>query len=824
MKFALRIIVFFLMVSGLYAVPAIQLVQPANMATNVSRPVVFNWNISPQSTTQYQYEIQIAYDSTFGWVLYNFNTNNQNYTSWGLSNAQLMFWRVIIKNPTDPNDFAASETFQFTTEANTPGCPLLIMPAYHQERVTRGGTQFDWSPIANANFYEIMISTSGLFFNDTISYKTAYLPFVCPKEFENSSIYYWRVRAGFKNGTDTSYSDWSKFGAFRTASQYGGYPEVNYPLDSAEFTTNDLEYTFTWGSGGMHVLFAFSANSDMFYTDGVLVQGNGGHSFTKRLAAGTYYWRVMVGNIDNPNQQYPKMVYSDWSDKRCIIVKPAPINYIDPIYPIQDYYRRTPLDTIISWTAVPNAINYEFEMHSESSETGILTLVENQYHAENLFSDEYYYWRVRAKYLLNGEETYTAWFGYWSFHTVDTITVLPAPSRYYPLEGIKYSGPPADTYFQWSTSRRANLYQIQLAYDNTFNNVITEVFQSDTLYHDLQIFPNNTTVYWRVKALYKVGETTFKSSDWSEIFSFTTFYEFSTVPQLLFPANGSVNLPQEITLTWAPLPNAVEYFIRIIYPDNYYYDEYPSELSSTTNSKTFTYTKPNSTFQWYVYARAESGYCSGAQPEPWTFTTGNFDNGSTPPIAPPNGKNFESSNAYVEWTANPNAESYRFQLAEQSDIIPKVLITQNMLFTENSTVVMDTMLTNNSINLMLNANNQTYYWRVYAKLKNGDSTCWTDQWRFTVNATNYVEQNHENLAIQVYTNNDLLTVRQEANYFDNAKFEIYNISGEMVIDFGILRFSNNSIEFSINELTAGKYWLKFSSDKYAKYFGFNVLK
>ncbi len=823
MKHALRIAMFLLMVSGLYAVPTVQLVQPANMATNVSRPVVFNWNISPQSTVAYQYEIQVAYDSTFGWVLYDFITNNRNYTAGGLANAQLMYWRVIIKSPSDPNDFAESSIFQFTTEANTPGCPVLIKPAYHQERIARGGTQFDWSPIANANFYEIMISTSGLFFNDTNKYKTEYLPFTYSKVFEYSSVYYWRVRAGFTNTNDTIYSDWSKTGIFRTESQFGP-PELRAPFDSAEFTTNDLDYYFSWNGGGMNNYFAFSADSDMFDVGGALIPPNGYHSFSRRLNPGKYYWRVQIGAVDNPNQQYPKYYVSDWSETRCIIVKQVPINYINPIYPIQDYYRATPLDTIISWTAVPNAINYEFEMHSDSTQTGIITLTENQYHAANLYSDAYYYWHVRAKYLLDGDETYTAWFGYWSFYTADTITILPTPNKIYPLDGIKYSGIPEDTYFQWHPVRRANLYQLQLAYDSTFTTIITEKFGSDTIYHDLQIFPNNTTVYWRIKALYNVGETNFKHSYWSDIYSFTTSYEFPNYPQTIYPANGATNLPQEITLVWTPLPNAVSYRIRINYPDNYYYDEYPYELYSTTNTLTFTYTKPNSTFSWYVSASAANGYGSGVQPEPWTFTTGNFDSGVCPPIAPPNGANFESSNVYVEWTANPNAESYRFQLAQQSTIIPKVLISQNMLFSENSTIVMDTLMTNNSINLSLNGIDQTYYWRVYANLKNGDSTCWSDQWKFTVNATNYVELNHENLAIQVYTNNDLLTVRQDEKYFEQAKFEIFNISGELIKDLGTQYFNNNSIEFNLSELLSGKYWLKISSDKYAKYYNFVVLR
>ena len=60
MKYAVRLVIFLLIVSSLYAVPTIQLVQPTNMALTVSRPVTLRWEISPQSSTPIKFQVQIG--------------------------------------------------------------------------------------------------------------------------------------------------------------------------------------------------------------------------------------------------------------------------------------------------------------------------------------------------------------------------------------------------------------------------------------------------------------------------------------------------------------------------------------------------------------------------------------------------------------------------------------------------------------------------------------------------------------------------------------------------------------------------------------------
>ncbi|MBA7688490.1 hypothetical protein ES703_96972 [subsurface metagenome] len=199
----------------------ITLTSPPNKAPGIG--TIINYNISNVSldwetlrgATEYQW--QLDYDTDFSTVPTGFegNTRASSVRLPVLEPNTTYYWRVRASEPVlSPWSAKWSFTTSFGTEA--------IAPELSSPKAGARGMPikpvFQWSAVAGADSYELIVSADASLANSSILKTGAYaLPttaWKCNTPLNHDTTYYWRVRAI----SGDSYSAWSAVGAFTTES------------------------------------------------------------------------------------------------------------------------------------------------------------------------------------------------------------------------------------------------------------------------------------------------------------------------------------------------------------------------------------------------------------------------------------------------------------------------------------------------------------------------------------------------------------------------------------------------------------------------------
>jgi hypothetical protein len=213
------------------------------------------------------------------------------------------------------------------------------------------------------------------------------------------------------------------------------------------------------------------------------------------------------------------------------------------------------------WTDFAGASSYNIVVAKNPSFTSTSIVVNknlnvsNYAHTTNLTSNIVLYWRVRAKVGA----AYTPWSEVWTFTTGNppSVPTLSAPT------GNALVGGPSPL-FDWKDSTVSggavfDHYQIQIATDNAFNNVVHDhnITGGATNSKDNDAVLNAaTTYYWRVRSFAADGDY----SAWSSTLSVRIKLN---KPVLVTPSDLSVGLALKPTFTWTAVVGATGYTIQI---------------------------------------------------------------------------------------------------------------------------------------------------------------------------------------------------------------------------------------------------------------------
>ena len=193
----------------------VTLTSPLNQApgTGIGN-VNLDWETLKGATT---YEWQLDYDTDFSTVPSGFEDDTEASSARlpELEPATTYYWRV---RATEPVLSPWSAKWSFTTSLS----PTVITPELYSPKAGATGVAikpvFQWSGIAGADSYELIVSTEPSLANSTILKVEAYaLPGTAWQSdisLNYNTTYYWKVRA---ISSDTE-SDWSAVGAFTTES------------------------------------------------------------------------------------------------------------------------------------------------------------------------------------------------------------------------------------------------------------------------------------------------------------------------------------------------------------------------------------------------------------------------------------------------------------------------------------------------------------------------------------------------------------------------------------------------------------------------------
>ena len=274
----------------------------------------------------------------------------------------------------------------------------------------------------------------------------------------------------------------------------------------------------------------------------------------------TYYWHVRSHNAGGD---------SAWSAAWSFTTVPA-IADVPTLTAPTNTATDIALDGTLEWNMVTGADTYSIEIATDATFSTIIDsqsgLTDPTTIAVGLLNNQTYYWHVRS-HNAGGD---SAWSAAWSFTTVPAIAdapILTAPldlSTDIALDGT----------LEWNAATGADSYTVEIATDNTFNNVVdTQTGLTGTSATPSGLL-NSTTYYWRVSAVNTGGSST------SEIWSFTTVPAIADAPILTAPLDTFDGHCFGWNFKWNTVTGAESYSLEIAADDSiYHYHRQPKRFN-----------------------------------------------------------------------------------------------------------------------------------------------------------------------------------------------------------------------------------------------------
>lgn len=341
-----------------------------------------------------------------------------------------------------------------------------------------------------------------------------------------------------------------------------------------------------------------------------------------------------------------------------------------------------------------NAVMYQYQIGSDRQFKSILEEAW-QSDTSRTLQREYkynkdYYWRMRSK----TNSSYSDWSQTWVFRTE-----IPRPLLKFPH--IETGGHPTDLTFVWYESDGALQYHFQLSDKQDFSNIIEEAEELEDTTHTVNGLDLYTVYYWRVKAL---GNESISS--WSEEWYFTTML---APPTLRTPADSTINLPTEVTMTWDTTAGATEYTIQVA-TDEEFEDMVFEGATDSDREHTISLLDYFTTYFWRIRGGDIEGQSDWS--ETWCYTT---VIGPATLLRPADSTFDVPGEVTLEWEEFEQSASYHLQVSTERDF--------DEMFFEDSTLTETSQLIEDL------ANYTQYHWRV--RIFSGDHRgLWSDSWLF----------------------------------------------------------------------------------------------
>jgi hypothetical protein len=247
----------------------------------------------------------------------------------------------------------------------------------------------------------------------------------------------------------------------------------------------------------------------------------------------------------------------------------------------------------------------------------------------------------------------------------------------------------------WNAAARADLYQVQVATDVAFSAIVLDDASITGTSANLTNLAGSTKHYWRVRAINDGG-----SSNWSNVWSFTTVVSAPQVPALTTPTNGAVNQLTSVLLSWSAVAGAQTYGVQVSTAS-----DFASTVVNVDNVATPSYQVNGLSNAMVYYWRVNATNVSGTSE--WSgasqFTTIVSLPNQVVLVSPENKAVITVLNVTLAWQqGTPDVSKYRLDVATDSLM---------------ATAVVDSSLNADQLSKALTtlANNQSYWWRVKAK-------------------------------------------------------------------------------------------------------------
>jgi hypothetical protein len=258
---------------------------------------------------------------------------------------------------------------------------------------------------------------------------------------------------------------------------------------------------------------------------------------------------------------------------------------------------------------------------------------------------------------------------------------------------------------RWNKLDGASNFQIQLSKFNSFDKTTIDDTVSGRIFrYNFNNLDFKTNYYWRVR-----GYNSKDTSEWSDIFMFTTIENIIFIPILLSPANNQGSISVNDSLIWEKVPAADSYIVEISVDPLFK----SSNLDSLKVTDEFYIIKNAEHFtKYYWRVKSLNKTESTDWSEVWNFTT----DISAPLLDLPKNKdiNIQIAGTFI-WGISNGANEYQLQISESNKFNSLLIDTTNLKVSEYDYK-----------NLELN---KEYFWRVRA-LRNSETSDWSEVWSF----------------------------------------------------------------------------------------------
>ncbi len=570
-----------------------------SVETTTSRSIICDYESGNTSADNYEFEMDTT--ANFNSPLHTIAHGQHYSSSWiykynsNLRYGTKYYWRVRVRNAADTSQW--SVVWNFTTLDNiTLDSPAnnsigrsinqTIICDYESGNTSPANYDFEVDTTENFNS-PVLIAAHG------DSYSSAWI-FKYNSGLRYGQKYYWRARV--RNANDTS--QWSVVWNFKTDYELTDVPVLVSPANNSTgipYTSFSIDWNGVTGANQYQ--YQISTTND--FTN---IVRNGTTSLTDRTITNLqpntlYYWRVRGENNSG---------YSNWSEIWNFTTETVTLTAPVLISPSNNATEIDYASVDFDWQDVFGANEYNFEIsQDENFSTGVTSLTVNNSDNNliNLNNSTTYYWRVSA---TDGNTT-SNWSAVWNFTTKDAPVTLDAPTLISPADyATDISTNPT---LVWNAVSGATGYEYQYGTDYTFiintegTTTNTQISTSGLSYQ--------TQYYWRVRATDGIN-----TSNWSNVWSFTTEIETLDTPVLVSPGNNVTNQLTELTLDWNSVPNALEYEYQ--YSTDNSFTTYDG--GTTSNTDIFiSGLDYNTEYFWRV--QAGDGTILSEWSEIWSFTT-----------------------------------------------------------------------------------------------------------------------------------------------------------------------------------------------------------
>ncbi len=465
------------------------------------------------------YRVQVATSVEFDRIVFEALNSAPKVTLPVLPNARY----VMRARAVDALGLEGRHAERLVEVAARPDPPAAVQPA-DGEIVGTGAPMFRWAASDSALSYHFQISTDAAFSELSADLPELREPSIALQQPLASGVYFWRVAAAH---AEQGAGPFGPAHAFRIAPPAPAVPPVSL---------SPTHIRLRWQSDGPERRYRVELARDAEFQD--MVSDTLVEQPTVQLARpapGRYYLRVRAAEPDGYEGPYQA---------------PQAIDLHAPPLPPQALH---PLENAViageppqfRWQPIGGVERYRFQLaRSRTFETPLLdvaTLTQPNFALARSLEPGVYFWRVAASNDVDGQG---------EFGPPQSLRQVPPAPAYEP--------PAADAFtllLRWQTQESASQYEVELAADAAFNDVLTRAHVGEP---QLRISrPPGGRYFMRVRAVDADGV-----AGPYGVVQPVEVRARPAPPQLLDPISGA-SVPEQPQLHWSGQESGARYHIQI---------------------------------------------------------------------------------------------------------------------------------------------------------------------------------------------------------------------------------------------------------------------